>query len=68
MVTRVTRRQRLRELEGLLQTAVFELQWMADVWNAADRLAGRPGEVPYGDLYPPDLAPTRPAAGPAMEG
>jgi len=38
---------------------VFEVQWMAEVWNAADRVAGRPGEVPYPTLDTPELAPPR---------
>ena len=58
MATKTVRR-RLRELETALQAAVFEVQWMAEVWNAADRVAGRPGEVPYPTLDTPELAPPR---------
>lgn len=56
MATKAARRRRLRELEAALRAAVLDLQWMAEVWNAADRVAGRPGEMPYAPPVPPPMA------------
>lgn len=57
MATKTVRRRRLRELEDALRAAVLDLQWMAEVWNAADRVAGRPGELPYDPSAPPEPPP-----------
>ena len=56
MATKGIRRQ-LRELEDALRTAVLELQRMTDLWNAADRVAGGPADIPYLPSATSDLAP-----------
>ena len=61
-------RRRLRELENALRAAVVEVQWMADVWNAADRVAGQHGEVPYDPFASPDLPPLAAASVQPAEG
>jgi hypothetical protein len=37
----------IQELEVELKAAVQEVDWMARVWNAADRVAGSAGELSY---------------------
>lgn len=61
-------RSRLRELEDTLWAAVLELQWMTEMWNAADRVAGGPGDIPYLPFATSDLAPLTVEPGPTADG